>query len=320
MIIVTGGAGFIGGNLVRALCRRGEREVLVVDDLSDGRKFSNLVDAEILDYLDKELFARQLESGRMNLSKVRAVFHLGACSDTTEWNGRYMMDNNYEYSKQLLNHCWSQRVAFIYASSASVYGAGREFRERPECERPINMYGYSKALFDRYARRHMGENCPQVVGLRYFNVYGPGEAHKGRMASIASHLHDQINASGELKLFEGSDGYADGEQRRDFVYVDDVVAVNQWFFDHPECSGIFNVGSGHCQSFNDMARAVIAWHGRGSIRYLPFPEDLKGRYQSYTEADLGRLRAAGCDVSFRSVEEGVRDYLDCLGGRDRRNR
>lgn len=310
MIVVTGGAGFIGSNLVKALCGRGEREVLVVDDLRDGRKFSNLIDADILDYLDKDLFLKRLESGRLSLNNARAVFHLGACSDTTEWDGRYMMDNNYEYSKQLLHHCRSHNVAFIYASSASVYGAGRNFQEGAECERPINMYGYSKALFDAYARRHMDESGPQVTGLRYFNVYGPGESHKGRMASIAHHLDEQLRASGEVRLFEGCDGYADGEQLRDFVHVDDVVAVNLWFLDQPLSSGIFNVGSGRCQSFNEVARAVIAWHGRGHIHYVPFPEDLKGRYQSYTEADLSQLRAAGCDVQFRGVEEGVRDYLD----------
>jgi len=320
MIIVTGGAGFIGGNLVKALCARGEREVLVVDDLSDGRKFNNLVTAEIVDYLDKEVFMERLESGRLSLNTVRAVFHLGACSDTTEWDGRYMMNNNYEYSKQLLNHCWGRRIPFIYASSASVYGAGREFVERADCERPVNMYGYSKALFDQYARRHMGDNCPQVTGLRYFNVYGPGEDHKGRMASMAFHLNAQLHEGGEARLFEGSDGYGDGEQQRDFVHVDDAVAVNLWFFDHRQYSGIFNVGTGRSQSFNDVARAVIAWHGHGHIHYVPFPDDLKGRYQSYTEADLSRLRETGCDVQFRTVEEGVKAYLNNLGARDGANR
>ncbi len=320
MIIVTGGAGFIGSNLVKALCARGERQVLVVDDLSDGRKFTNLVDAEILDYLDKEVFLERLDSGRLSLGKVRAVFHLGACSDTTEWDGRYMMRNNYEYSKQLLNHCRGREIACIYASSAAVYGAGREFIERADHERPINMYGYSKALFDHYARRHMGDTCPQVVGLRYFNVYGPGEDHKGRMASMAFHLHTQICAGDEVRLFEGCDGYDAGDQQRDFVHVDDAVAVNLWFFDHPGCAGIFNVGTGRSQSFNDVARAVIAWHGHGRITYVPFPDDLKGCYQSYTEADLSRLREAGCDVRFRTVEEGVGNYLDLLSARQGVNR
>ncbi len=312
MIIVTGGAGFIGSNLVKALCAEGEREVLVVDDLSDGRKFSNLVDAEILDYLDKDNFLQQLDAGTISLNKVRAVFHLGACSDTTQWDGRFMMANNYEYSKRLLDHCWAKRVAFIYASSASVYGAGRDFQECAELEKPINMYGYSKALFDRYARRHMGENCPQVVGLRYFNVYGPGETHKGRMASIAYHLHNQLLADGKVELFAGTHGYADGEQRRDFVYVADAVAVNLWFFKQAEVSGIFNVGTGRCQTFNDVARAVIDWHGCGTIKYIPFPDDLVGRYQCYTQADLNRLRAVGCEHDFRSVEQGVKAYLDKL--------
>ncbi len=320
MIVVTGGAGFIGSNLVKALCARGEREVLVVDNLEDGVKFKNLVDADILDYLDMKVFLQRLEAGHQSLGKISSVFHLGACSDTTEWDGRYMMQNNYEYSKQLLHYCTEAQIAFIYASSAAVYGAGQEFCERAECERPINVYGYSKALFDQYTRRYMSDSRSQITGLRYFNVYGPGEHHKGRMASMAFHLHHQLSAGTAMKLFEGCDGYADGEQLRDFIYVDDAVAVNLWFYDHPECSGVFNVGTGNCQSFNDVARAVAAWHGHGDVDYVPFPEDLKGRYQSFTEADLALLRQTGCDVVFRSVEHGVRDYLNHLEARDGSNR
>jgi ADP-L-glycero-D-manno-heptose 6-epimerase len=320
MIVVTGGAGFIGSNLVKALCARGERDVLVVDDLEDGRKFKNLVDADILDYLDMAVFLERLESGQQSLRKISSVFHLGACSDTTEWNGRYMMRNNYEYSKQLLHYCTDAQIAFIYASSAAVYGAGQEFCERAECERPINVYGYSKALFDQYARRYMNDNRTQITGLRYFNVYGPGEDHKGRMASMAFHLHHQLTAGNPMKLFEGCVGYTDGEQLRDFIYVQDAVAVNLWFYEHPECSGVFNVGTGNCQSFNNVAQAVAAWHGHGDIDYVPFPDDLKGRYQSFTEADLTLLRRTGCDVVFRNVEQGVREYLDRLEAKDGSNR
>ena len=320
MIVVTGGAGFIGSNLVKAMCAQGEREVLVVDDLEDGRKFKNLVDADIMDYLDMKVFLERLKSAQKSLKNISCVFHLGACSDTTEWNGRYMMENNYEYSKQLLHYCVDRQIAFIYASSAAVYGAGQEFCERPECERPINVYGYSKALFDQYARRLMIDNQSQITGLRYFNVYGPGENHKGRMASMAYHLHQQLASGKAMKLFEGCDGYADGEQLRDFIYVDDAVAVNLWFHEHPECSGVFNVGTGNCQSFNDVAHAVAAWHGHGEIDYIPFPDDLRGRYQSFTEADLTFLRQTGCDVVFRNVEQGVGEYLNRLEAKDGSNR
>ena len=311
MIVVTGGAGFIGSNLVHALCRRGEA-VHVVDDLEDGRKFSNIADADIADYEDMEAFYRRLEHDPHALDGVRAVFHQGACSDTTEWNGRHVMQVNYACSKLLHGVCRARGVALVYASSAAVYGASTAFRESADCERAINVYGWSKHLFDRYVARHAAPGMPQVAGLRYFNVYGPREDHKGRMASVARHLHTQVRETGEARLFRGTGGYADGEQRRDFVHVDDVVAVNLWFLAHPRVSGVFNVGTGRSQSFNDVARAVIGWHGRGAIRYVPFPGDLEGRYQSFTEADLSRLREAGCDHSFMSVEEGVPRYLDWL--------
>jgi len=312
MHIVTGGAGFIGSNLVRILVDRTGDDVIVVDDLSDGHKFANIVDLPVADYLDKREFLESLSS-RFS-SGVQSVFHQGACSTTTEWNGRYMMQNNYAYSKQLLHHCLAQGIAFIYASSAAVYGSSGEFGEDAANERPLNVYGYSKLQFDRYVRRLTAKPEAQVVGLRYFNVYGPGEQHKGPMASVAWHFNSQLIDDGEIRLFEGSGGFADGEQRRDFVFVDDVCAVNLWFLQHPEVSGVFNVGTGHSQSFNDVANAVIAWHGRGRIRYIPFPDQLAGAYQSFTEADLSRLRNAGCDVDFRNVEAGVRAYLDRLAG------
>ncbi len=316
MIVVTGGAGFIGSNLVRALNARGRDDVLVVDDLGDGTKFRNLVDCGIADYLDRDDFLERVRRGENWPDPVEAVFHQGACSATTEWDGRYMMRNNYEYSKVLLHYCLERRIPYFYASSAAVYGAGRVFREAPECEAPLNVYGYSKLLFDQYVRRILPGAASQIAGLRYFNVYGPREFHKGGMASVALHFHRQVAAEGRARLFEGSGGYGDGEQLRDFIHVADVVAVNLWLLDHPEVSGIFNVGTGRSRSFNDVARAVIAWHGRGGIEYLPFPENLRGRYQSFTEAEIGVLRAAGFDRAFRDVEEGVREYLDWLQGRD----
>lgn len=312
MIIVTGGAGFIGSNLVRGLNARGREDVLVVDDLTDGRKFRNLSDCRILDYLDKDDFLAAVQAGADFGAPLEAVFHQGACSDTTEWDGRFMMKVNYEYTKALFHYCQSRRVPFIYASSASVYGLGPGYIEDPRHEAPLNVYGYSKYLFDQYLRRHQDSLEAQVVGLRYFNVYGPREQHKGSMASVAFHLYQQIRSEGRLRLFEGSDGYGPGEQRRDFIHVDDVVAINLWFLDHPESSGIFNAGTGVARSFNDVARAVVDWAGHGQIEYIPFPEHLRGRYQSFTQADLARLRGTGFDLPFTSVEDGVRRYMEAL--------
>jgi len=314
MIVVTGGAGFIGSNIVQALNAAGREDIVVVDDLSDGTKFLNLADLQILDYVDKDDFLGQIESGAMS-EGLSAIFHQGACSDTTEWDGRMMLANNYEYSKRLLHCCLRQGVPFLYASSASVYGDGEVFSEAHANERPINLYAWSKALFDRYVRRHLPRAGSQVVGLRYFNVYGPREQHKGKMASVAFHFDRQVRESGTARLFEGCGGYGDGEQRRDFIYVGDVAAANLWLLDHPEVSGIFNLGTGRSQTFNDVARAVIDYHGRGTIEYIPFPANLQGRYQSYTQADMSALRAAGYDEPFLSVEEGVAEYLSRMHGR-----
>lgn len=320
MIIVTGGAGFIGSNIVKALNERGHTDILVVDNLSNGVKFKNLADCEIADYMDKEDFIARVQADREvggpMRTRVEAVFHEGACSSTTEWDGRYMMRNNYEYSKALLHWCLTRKAAYIYASSASVYGAGRVFKEIQAHEAPLNVYGYSKCLFDQYVRRVLPKAESQIVGFRYFNVYGPREQHKGGMASVAFHLNDQVQDTGKVKLFEGCDGYGNGEQRRDFIYVGDAVDVNLWFLDHPDTSGIFNVGTGRSQPFNDIARAVIAWHGRGELEYIPFPDHLRGRYQSFTEADISALRGAGYDKPFKTVEEGVELYLEWLNNGD----
>jgi ADP-L-glycero-D-manno-heptose 6-epimerase len=241
-LIVTGAAGFIGSNLVRALNERGERDIIAVDNLSRADKVANLRDLEIADFVDKRDFLRRLDAGTYD-GKVAAVLHQGACSDTMESDGRYMMENNYEYSMALLRWCRARSVRLIYASSASVYGGGKVFREARECEAPLNVYGYSKFLFDQVVRRELPRMNLQLAGFRYFNVYGPREAHKGRMASVAFHFFGQYLASGRVRLFEGSGGYGPGEQRRDFISVDDAVQVNLHFLDNPKTSGIFNVGA-----------------------------------------------------------------------------
>jgi len=312
MIIVTGGAGFIGSNLVRRLNEREIYDILVVDELSNGRKMFNLADCRIVDYLEKDEFLKRLRAGSAITRDTRAVLHNGACSTTTEWDGRYMMETNFAFSKQLLHTCLENTVPLIYASSAAVYGAGTEFRVEPECEHPINVYAFSKLVFDQYVRQILPDPGSQVVGLRYFNVYGPGEAHKGGMASVAWHLHNQLAEGDKVRLFSGSDGYADGEQRRDFIHVDDIVNINFWAMENPSVSGIFNAGTGRSQTFKEVAQAVIDWHGRGRIVYIPFPDHLKGSYQSFTEADISGLREAGYDAPFLTVQQGVARYLDAL--------
>ena len=312
MIIVTGGAGFIGSNLVLGLNQRGYDDILVVDDLTRGIKYKNLVTCRIADYLDKKDFIEKIQQDFFETKKIDAIFHLGACSTTTEWDGRYMMENNYEYTKILFHYCQTHKIPLIYASSAAVYGSDDNFKEQLEYEGPLNVYGYSKFQFDQYLRQFQSKLTSQVVGLRYFNVYGPHEEHKGSMASVAYHLNNQLLDSDIVRLFEGCDGYGHGEQRRDFVYVGDVVDINLWFLDNPQVSGIYNTGTGRSQTFNDVANAVLNYHKKGKLEYIPFPEHLKGCYQSYTEANLDKLRASGCNHPFKSVEQGVDLYMEWL--------
>ncbi|HTP61264.1 MAG TPA: ADP-glyceromanno-heptose 6-epimerase [Burkholderiales bacterium] len=321
LTVVTGAAGFIGSRLVAALNQAGTTEILAVDDLEHGARARNLFGADIEDYLDKRDFLAQLETGRLDGS-IDAILHLGACSNTMETNERYMMENNYAYSKTIFDWCQDEAVSLIYASSAAVYGAGKQFGEAREHENPLNVYAYSKFLFDQYVRKRFESRTAQVAGLRYFNVYGPNESHKREfgMISVALRAFEQFKNEGRVKLFVGSDGYDDGEQRRDFIHVDDAVSVNLWFLENRDASGIFNCGTGRAQTFNQVAAAVINTVNdsdssaeelaqRGLIEYIPFPPQLVGKYQSYTQADLGRLREAGYEGAFRSVEEGVAEYV-----------
>ncbi len=319
--VVTGAAGFIGANLVKGLNAQGITDILAVDDLTQGDKFRNLADCQISDYLDKDEFLARIKAGAYRRA-VKAIMHQGACSDTTASDGRYVMETNYAYSCTLLDFCASEMIPLIYASSAATYGALTGFREEPGCEGPLNVYGYSKLLFDQRVRR-LPPGGSQVAGLRYFNVYGDREQHKGRMASVAYHFFNQYRAEGHVRLFEGSGGYGNGEQRRDFVSIEDVVKVNLHFLQEGGRSGIFNCGTGAAQSFNDVAVATVNGcraaagepalaladlQSKGMIRYIPFPGDLKGKYQSYTQADLTALRAAGYAAPFLSVEKGVARY------------
>lgn len=318
MIIVTGGAGFIGSNLVHELNQIGQKDILIVDNFApapnlSGPKFPNLEGAEFSDYMDKREFREALKSGTIDGAKIRAILHQGACSNTLEDDGRYMMDNNYTYSKELLHFALEHEVPLVYASTAAVYGASTSFTEVPANERPLNVYGYSKLVFDNYIRRLMPKITSTVVGLRYFNVYGKREQHKGRMASVMHHFTGQLKETGMIRMFEGSGGYANGEQRRDFVFVRDLARINMFFAgllpDQPigkNVQAIVNAGTGEARTFKAVAEALMQVHGPGKIEYIPFPGDLKNRYQHFTEADIKGLRAAGYKAPFTSLEEGIR--------------
>jgi ADP-L-glycero-D-manno-heptose 6-epimerase len=324
-VVVTGAAGMIGSNLVHGLNRIGIDDVIAVDELTDGQKYKNLLGATVSDYFDRSEFYARFTRGEFG--KVDAVLHQGACSDTMEHNGRFMLDNNYRCSKDLLDAAQAQGTRLLYASSAATYGGSASFVETPEFERPLNVYGYSKLLFDNVVRRVLPTSGTQIAGFRYFNVYGPREQHKARMASVAYHHFNQFVETGKVKLFGDYGGYGPGQQSRDFVFVDDVVAVNLWFLQHPDQSGIFNLGTGRAQPFNDVAVATVnaarALKGepalaldelvrRGLVEYIDFPAALVGKYQSFTQADLTRLRATGCDHRFADVAHGVQAYVNWL--------
>ena len=335
-VVVTGAAGFIGSNIIKGLNARGIVNIIAVDDLTQGDKFLNLVDLSIADYVDAKVFYEKFAGG--GYGTVEAVFHEGACSDTMEQNGQYMMDNNYRVSCDLFAACQAQGTRMLYASSAATYGGSDTFIETPAYEHPLNVYGYSKLLFDQRLRHVLGtkfENTKsQVVGFRYFNVYGNREQHKGRMASVAFHQFNQFKEHGQVKLFGEYGGYAPGMQQRDFVYIDDVVAVNLWFYDNPTVSGLFNLGTGRAQPFNDIAESVVntLLHlksksasyevqrldqlvSRQLIQYIPFPTALVGKYQCHTQADLTALRATGCDHVFADVSQGVSAYIQQLASK-----
>ncbi len=305
MIVVTGGAGMIGSNIIRELNVQGYTDILVVDNLKDGTKFINLVGLDISDYIDKDEFIKLIQCGKFE-KNIDVIFHQGACSSTTEWDGKYMLMNNYEYSKVLLHYCLERKIPFLYASSAATYGMTDTFVEHPDYEKPLNVYGYSKLIFDNYVRRLLSGTQSLVCGFRYFNVYGPGESHKGSMASVAYHLNEQIKNNTVPKLFEGSESF-----RRDFVYVKDVVDVNLWFWKNGK-SGIYNCGTGRAESFQKVADAVLEYHAKSELEYIPFPDKLKGRYQAFTKADLSNLKSAGYKNNFRTVSEGVMEYMQYL--------
>ena len=324
MIIVTGGAGFIGSNIVHGLNLRGVTDILIVDDLGKGDKYKNLLGLKFVDYMHMDDFLKKItdEEGYFD-DDIHAIFHEGACSDTMEYDVNYMMKRNFEYSKAILNFCIDEEIALIYASSASTYGNGENgFRETEECENALNPYAFSKLLFDRHVRYVLKnlENSefysPNVVGLRYFNVYGAQEQHKGRMASIFYQMYNQVKSTGVIKLFKGSDGYADGEQRRDFISVDDVVKVNLWALDKIDDeeieSGIYNCGTGKAHTYNEAAQAVIKALGTGKIEYVDFPPELQGKYQSFTQADTRNLIRAGYDEGFTDFQESVANYCKFL--------
>lgn len=313
MIIVTGGAGFIGSNLVKALNNNGEEDILIVDHLSKDKKYKNLIDIKFFDYIDKEDFIKNIISGKFDNEEIKAIFHLGACTNTMNYDVGYMVLNNYEYSKTLLNFCLKKNISFIYASSASVYGNGKNgFIEREECETAINPYAFSKLLFDRYVRKILHKAKSQVVGLRYFNVFGPKEFHKGKMASVIYQLYYQLKKTGVINLFKGIDGYEDGEQKRDFIYVDDVAKVNLFFYNHSDKNGIFNCGTGNAMTFNFLAKKLIEENKKGVIKYIDFPEELKDKYQNFTKAELSKLLKAEYKQGFISLEKAIEEYYNYL--------
>ncbi|MGD9876593.1 ADP-glyceromanno-heptose 6-epimerase [Desulfococcus sp.] len=313
MIVITGGAGFIGSAIACRLNRRGIDDLLIVDHLGESEKWKNLVPLRYLDYLDRSDFIEKLETNAFG-NDIRAIFHLGACSSTTERNADFLMENNYRYTARIAQWQTIHRdCRFIYASSAATYGAGEQGYKDDAATlhrlRPLNMYGYSKHLFDLLARRKGW--LDHMVGLKYFNVYGPNEYHKGDMRSVVNKAYPDVRDNGRIRLFKSyRRDYGDGEQVRDFIYVADAAAMTLFFLDHPEVNGIFNIGTGTARSWNDVARALFSAAGKPvNIEYVPMPESLRGKYQYHTCADLSRLREAGCTHACTPLEEAVREYV-----------
>jgi len=312
MIIVTGGAGFIGSALIAALNKRQITDILVVDELGTDRKWKNLRNLSFTDYVEKDDFLEMVIEDKLDNS-VESVFHLGACSDTTETNASYLIKNNYEYSKLLAQWATNADIRFIYASSAATYGDGSasfsDDQEKIENLRPLNMYGYSKHLFDLWARRT--GLLKKLVGLKYFNVFGPNEYHKADMRSFVIKAFEQINASGKVRLFKSyKSEYADGEQLRDFIYVKDAVDMTLFFYDKPQLSGLFNIGAGKARTWNDLVKAVFAAMGREpNIEYIEMPESIRNQYQYFTEADITNFRKAGYDKEITTLEDAIKDYV-----------
>jgi len=310
-IIVTGGAGFIGSNLVAALNQRGRTDILIVDELGTDDKWRNLVGLHFSDFIHKDRFRSLLSADKLPSPEV--VFHLGACSVTTETDADYLADNNFAFSKEICSWALRKGARFIYASSAATYGDGSlGYSDDPALLprlRPLNMYALSKHMFDLWALEH--GLLQLIAGLKYFNVYGPGEAHKGEMRSVVHKAFEQIMTTGKVRLFKSyRPEYAHGEQKRDFVYVRDAVRVTLFFMDHPEISGLFNCGTGIARTWNDLARAVFAALDRPPrIEYIDMPPGLSARYQYHTVADITRLRRAGYRDDFTSLEDGIADYV-----------
>lgn len=310
MIIVTGGAGFIGSCIVRSLNDAGCTDIVIVDNISETDKWMNMRNKAYIKYVQKSKFLAELPS----YENVEAIIHMGAQSATTERNFDYLWDNNFEYTKALWNYCAEKQISFIYASSAATYGDGMHgFDDRMDIDYllPLNGYGYSKQLFDQWVK-HQAKTFPaQYVGLKFFNVYGPNEYFKGSMASMVFHGFNQIKESGKIKLFKSCNpDYADGEQLRDFVYVKDICNVIMWLLQNKQVAGLFNVGTGRAQSFRELAEATFhALDMKPNIEYIDMPEKLRGKYQYYTKAEMSKLFSEGYPYRFANVEEGVRDYV-----------
>lgn len=310
MIIVTGGAGFIGSCVVRMLNDMGREDIVIVDNIASTDKWMNMRNKKYLRYVNKKEFLAELPV----YESVTAVIHMGACSSTTERDFDYLWKNNFEYTKMLWEYCAEKQISFIYASSAATYGDGMEgFDDKIDidCLRPLNGYGYSKQLFDLWVKHQAASFPKQYVGLKFFNVYGPNEYFKDSMASMIFHGYRQIQEAGKIKLFKSCNPkYADGGQLRDFVYVKDICKVILWMLQNPHVSGLFNVGTGRAQSFRELAEATFhALNLEPNIEYIDMPERLKEKYQYYTKAEMSKLREAGYEFPFVDLETGARDYV-----------